>query len=538
VSARGLVAVRLVDNGTRLIVLGDTAAETLDARTLAPQRRVPVNLPGQLRVVGDAGCCFGAVAAISPDGASAAVGSPDGTILFLDLSTGAIHAAAGGHTANVESLRYSPNGRLLVSTADDDKVIVWDAKTEQPWQTLAGHAGRPIQSAISADGSTLYTTSLDGTVIKWDLGSQRRFGRPFTTGARTPTVAPTTPNTPPLAISPDGSEFAARTAANTLGIFSLDTLKLQTSLTIPQAATITALAWSHAGSELAIGANRGLLQLWHVSDTPHLVRALTTLRPKTHLLEAIQSIAFSADDRLIAASDAEYSSGAYPNPINGRIAIWRTRTGAPVTAALKLGTPTNDVAFSPEGRLLAVATGNVVTGDEGVLILDSSNGRQVRTIHPAGGEPNLTYSVAFAPDGTLATGTDAGVVQLWNPSTGDPIGHPVLAAAAPIASIAFDRSGQRFVTAGGPEGGLKLWFTSSHHQDGATLDPEQGTWGNAQLTPNGQLLLAVNANGQGSLWPVSLAALEHHACTVAGRNLTHDEWSQFITGYTYSQVCP
>lgn len=76
----------------------------------------------------------------------------------------------------------------------------------------------------------------------------------------------------------------------------------------------------------------------------------------------------------------------------------------------------------------------------------------------------------------------------------------MLVAAAPDASIAFDRSGQRFATAGGPEGGLKLWFTS--------------------------------------LWPVNPAALENHACTIAGRNLTHEEWSRFITGYSHSQVCP
>ena len=175
--------------------------------------------------------------------------------------------------------------------------------------------------------------------------------------------------------------------------------------------------------------------------------------------------------------------------------------------------------------------------DGRVLILDSSNGKQVRTIHPLEGDDGGITGLAFAPNGTLATGTETGVVQLWNPSTGDAISHPVLAAAAPIASIAFDRSGQRFATAGGPEGGLKLWFTSSLQQDGATLDPEQGTSGNAQFTPNGQSLLAVNANGQGSLWPVSLAALENHACTVAGRNFTPEEWSQFITGYKYSQVC-
>jgi WD40 repeat protein len=418
-----------------------------------------------------------------------------------------------------------------VSTADDDNVVVWDARTAQPLETLVGHAGRPTDSTSSADGHTLYTSSLDGTVIEWDLGSHRRFGRPFTTGAQAPSFRVNAPLTPPLAISPNGLEFAAQTAASSVAIFSVNTLQPQTSLTLPRAATITALAWSHGGSELAVGADHRLVQLWEVSGAPHLVRVLRMPRPASHFVEAVQSVAFSADDRLLAASDSRIQSDF--NSQSGRIAIWRTRTGAPVAPALKLTAPANDVAFSRDGRLLAAAL-----EDGRVLILDSSNGMQIRTIHPLQGDNGGTISLAFAPNGTLATGTYAGVVQLWNPSTGAPISHPVLVAAAPVASIAFDRSGQRFATAGGPEGGLKLWFTSTLQQDGTTLDPEQGTSGNAQFTSNGERLLAVNANGQGSLWPVNPAALENHACAVAGRNLTPEEWSRFITGSRYSQVCP
>jgi WD40 repeat protein len=420
---------------------------------------------------------------------------------------------------------------MLVSTADDGKVVVWDPKTAQPLQALLGHAGRPTQSAFSADGRTLYTSSLDGTVLEWDLGSQRRFGRPFTTGATpAPTPSPTTPLTPPLAVSPDGSQFAAQTAAGSVGIFATRTLQKESSVSVPHAGTVTTVAWSPAGSELAVGGDHGLLQLWDVSGAPHRVRELSTLRSAGHRLEAVQSVAFSADGRLIAASDLSQPQLGAPS---GHIALWRTHTGAPVTASLKLAAPGNDIAFSRDGRLLAVAL-----GDGRVLVLDSSTGTKIRTIHPLRGANGGTVSLAFAPNGTLATGTYAGVVQLWNPSTGARIRHPVLVGAAPVTSIAFDRSGERFATAGGPEGGLKLWFTTTLQQDGATLDPEQGTSGNSQFTPNGQLLLAVNANGHGSLWPVNPAAWANHACAVAGRNLTHEEWSRFITGYRYTQVCP
>ena len=176
---------------------------------------------------------------------------------------------------------------MLVSTADDDNVVVWDPRTAQPLQTLVGHAGRPTDSAFSADGRTLYTSSLDGTVIEWDLGSQRRFGRPFTTGAYAPTPAADAPLTPPLAISPDGSRFAALTAAGTVGIFSVHTPQPQTSLTIPRAATITALAWSPVGSELAVGYDDNRLQLWDVNGAPYLVRTLTMAPPTRHVPGAI-----------------------------------------------------------------------------------------------------------------------------------------------------------------------------------------------------------------------------------------------------------
>ena len=464
--------------------------------------------------------------------ARAPLTAPDGTILFIDLSTGAIHAPAGGHTASVQSVRYSPNGRMLVSTADDDNVVVWDARTAQPLQTLVGHAGRPTDSAFSADGRTLYTSSLDGTVIEWDLGSLRRSdarSRPV----RTPTPAANAPLTPPLAISPDGSRFAALTAAGTVGIFSVHTPQPQTSLTIPRAATITALAWSPVGSELAVGDDNDRLQLWDVNGAPHLVRTLTMAPPTRHVPGAIQSVAFSADGRLIAASDT--GNDFVTSTLNGRIAIWRTRTRKPITMAFQRGTGANAVAFSPVGRVLAVAL-----EDGRVLILDSSNGTQLRAIHPLEGDNGGTISLALRPKRDAHNGhlrrrrptLEPVDRRFHQPSRARCDGARHQYRVRPLRATL--RDGRRLRRRA--EAVVHLQPSTRRRGPG----PRRGTSGNAQFTAergkscSPSTPTATNlASGPSTPPPWRTT---HVPC--AGRNLTREEWSRFITGYRYSQVCP
>ena len=108
-----------------------------------------------------------------------------------------------------------------------------------------------------------------------------------------------------------------------------------------------------------------------------------------------------------------------------------------------------------------------------------------------------------------------------------------------MASISFDPTGGAiFATAGGSDGLAKLWDTKTGQQFGATFPGDPGQWGNAQFTPDGSKLVVVYDDGTGFVWPASAAAWEQHACAVAGRNFTHEEWRRFVGGRTYSRVCP
>ena len=62
--------------------------------------------------------------------------------------------------------------------------------------------------------------------------------------------------------------------------------------------------------------------------------------------------------------------------------------------------------------------------------------------------------------------------------------------------------------------------------------------GNAQFTRDGSKLVTLYKDGHGTVWPGTLSAWKEHACRVAGRNLTKEEWSRYVTSRSYSKTCP
>jgi len=146
-----------------------------------------------------------------------------------------------------------------------------------------------------------------------------------------------------------------------------------------------------------------------------------TVRAVPGAPEAIQALTFSPDGQLLAASDSSRTDtqgimGAVL-PQNGAhfatLAIWRATNGKLVVPK-DLGTGpglSGALAFSRDGKLLAASR-----PDGSVLVLDPATGQVQQTHHPFGADE--TVSLAFAPNGTLATGTQGGIVQLWNQTSG------------------------------------------------------------------------------------------------------------------------
>ena len=109
-----------------------------------------------------------------------AFGDRDGSVRLLDLQTGRMRTAAGGHDAAVTAVAFSPDGRTLITAGRDEQLVVWDTEHATATEALQARGAGVIEGlAVAADGRTAFSAGRDGTVVAWDLHGGRRFERPL-----------------------------------------------------------------------------------------------------------------------------------------------------------------------------------------------------------------------------------------------------------------------------------------------------------------------------------------------------------------------
>ena len=139
------------DGSLRLWTVGDEASQRVLYRVLGPLTCV----------------------AWSPDEETAAVGRPDGRLLFYNLRLGGDPVAGPqGHRGAVSSVSFSPDGQRLVSAGEDGRVLRWNVATQQIIGGRETGPGVPVrQVAWSPDGRQLASAGGDGATRLWDAAT-------------------------------------------------------------------------------------------------------------------------------------------------------------------------------------------------------------------------------------------------------------------------------------------------------------------------------------------------------------------------------
>jgi eukaryotic-like serine/threonine-protein kinase len=204
----------------------------------------------------------------------------------------------------------------------------------------------------------------------------------------------------------------------------------------------------------------------------------------------VQSVAFSADGRLLAST-----SGVWGANEPGELKVWDAGNGRLVWTALGHPGPVMAAAFSPDGRLVASASIRFWAKTvDGVKLWDSMSGQEVRFLDgPIGG----MFDVAFSPDGGRLAGAAAdGMIRLWDTETGIEVlafeGHRQNAFG-----VAFSPDGLRIASAS-RDGTVRLWDSVTGAGLAVLKCPSDVR--SVAFSPDGKQLVAGTFPGELRLW--------------------------------------
>ncbi|MGJ5633251.1 nSTAND1 domain-containing NTPase, partial [Nostoc sp. CALU 1950] len=106
-------------------------------------------------------------ASFSPDGERIVTASYDNTARVWDM-TGNLVAELQGHRSSVISASFSPDGERIVTASEDKTARVWDM-TGNLVAELRGHRSYVYSASFSPDGERIVTASWDKTARVWDV---------------------------------------------------------------------------------------------------------------------------------------------------------------------------------------------------------------------------------------------------------------------------------------------------------------------------------------------------------------------------------
>lgn len=314
---------------------------------------------------------------------------------------------------------FSPDGELVAASDPAGGVVIWSADSGDVVARSAGSSTPVFALAFSPSGDVLAAGGAAGGVTQLDPRTGVEIAPPINVGDPVSS----------LAFSPDEEVIAVGTRVGNVvlldpsdGVTLAGPRRLGRGGFTGEFRTISGLAFSPDDKRLAIGVERGDLFLVSADD----LRGRRQLDANAH---AVWSPEFSPDGRTLAAGILNKSSAA-----DGSVLIWDVKSLGLLQRLEGHTDQIFDVSFSPDGRILASAS-----ADATVRLWDLTTGQQIGD--PLLGHPNDVQSLDFNPTGTrlVSAGADGSVI-LWD------VASRLVGGGGLVNVVAFADGGRRLLS--------------------------------------------------------------------------------------------
>jgi WD40 repeat protein/serine/threonine protein kinase len=421
----------------------------------------------------------------SSDGKSLVSCGLDATIRVWDFVTGTPltsfrnEGKIRGHGEEVTAALFLPDDKKLLSASHDKSVREWNIDDYQELRTLRGlvldgHADAVLDASYSPDRRHIVTASRDRSARIWNA-SNGKVESEFTEGHSY------------LASSaiffPDGRRLITAAVDNTARLWDVTTGGQVARL--EQTGRSAAIALSKNQQWIATGGNDNLVRLWDVQKSWESNKG-SQLEPLSGHAAEVNAIAFSPDDSMLVTGD-----------LKGNVLVWSLEKRKVIWKLKGHTKKISAISFLKDGN--RVVTASI---DNSVGQWDISTGKEIERLVLK--HPNSVIAMQVVPElNQVVTSCTDRYVRIWDAEKAEVI-HTIGPFEGGVYSLSVSEDGQRLVAADSKNRTVHFWDVAANRE---VQKPQR----DGQLGP----LIDLKKRG-GLLWSVAFQPGSDEILTVGG----------------------